>query len=67
MQGTITSGSAPAVNRNPWRTDKPPVGEMVEVWLSVVVVLAKWTGQHWETVNGGTFMDGLVTHWRERV
>ena len=53
------------MNRNPWRTDKPPVGHVVEVWLSIAVVLAHWTGTEWRTVDGGRFRDGEVTHWRE--
>lgn len=65
MQRASASGGA-AVNRNPWRVDKPPVGVVVEVWLSITVVLACWTGQKWQAVDGGTFMDGLITHWRER-
>lgn len=54
------------VNRNPWRTDKPPVGQLVEVWLSICIVTAHWTGAEWVTVDGGRFSDGEVTHWRER-
>ena len=37
MRGTIAGGSV-TVNRNPWRTDKPPVGHVVEVWLLTAVV-----------------------------
>lgn len=53
MQGTITSGGV-TVNRNPWRTDKPPVGHVVEVWLSIAVVLAlAWTDLYEHTGSDG--------------
>ena len=49
-----------------WCTDKPPVGKVVEVWFLTDVLVAKWTGTRWETPEGAYFVDGIITHWRER-
>lgn len=49
-----------------WRTDKPPVGQEVEVWLFTKVVAATWDGDKWKTAHG-EFTDKIITHWRERV
>lgn len=47
-----------------WRTDKPPVGHVVEVWYMTRVELATWTGEVWRSLEWGILYD--VTHWRER-
>ena len=59
------SSTAATVDRNPWRVDKPPVGHMVEVWVSIVPIVASWTGTKWRTSGGMCFSDGEITHWRE--
>ena len=54
------------MNHTAWRTDKPPVGHVVEVWYLTTVLLAYWNGEQWKTPDGATFAAGIVTHWRER-
>ncbi len=47
-----------------WRSDAPPVGQVVEVWAWLDVELAVWTGTEWRTMEGQTLR--YVRHWRER-
>jgi len=50
---------------NLWRTDKPPVGELVEVWHDSRIIKASHNGQFWQNQSGTTLLD--VTHWRPMV
>ncbi len=52
------------MNKHPWRTDKPPIGELVEVWFLTEIVIASWTGEVWRSLEWQILYD--VTHWRER-
>lgn len=52
------------MTRRAWRTDTPPVGRVVEVWLLVAVVLARFDGAAWRD-EAGRVLAGPVTHWRE--
>lgn len=45
-----------------WRTDLPPVGKVVEVWLINSVILAVWDGAGWRTPEGSPL--AYITHWR---
>lgn len=47
-----------------WRTDKPSIGQVVEVWFLSSVILAVWDGSGWKTVEGNRIAP--VTHWRQR-
>jgi len=47
-----------------WRSDAPPVGQVVEVWAWLSVALAVWTGTEWRTPEGQVLR--YVSHWRER-
>lgn len=47
-----------------WRDDAPPVGQVVEVWAWLSVVLATWDGSTWRTVEGQPLR--YVSHWRPR-
>lgn len=47
-----------------WRSDAPPVGEVVEVWYVNSVILAYFDGDGWRTTEGGRL--SLVSYWRRR-
>lgn len=47
-----------------WRSDPPPVGEVVDVWYVNTVILAFFDGDGWRTPDGGRL--SLVSHWRRR-
>ena len=53
-----------AVMRSAWQSGFPPAGQVVEVWYSVAIILAVWTGSEWRTADGDR-LDG-VTRWRYR-
>lgn len=53
-----------AVMRSAWQSGLPPAGQVVEVWYSVVIILAMWTGSEWRTADGQRLDD--VSHWRFR-
>jgi len=53
-----------AVMRRTWQAGYPPVGAVVEVWYSVAIILAVWTGIEWRTADGQRLTD--VSHWRYR-
>lgn len=53
-----------AVLRTAWQAGYPPAGKVVEVWYSVAIILAMWTGSEWRTADGQR-LDG-VTRWRYR-
>lgn len=52
------------VRATEWRSDAPPVGQVVEVWAWLSVALAVWTGTEWRTLEGQVLR--YVSHWRER-
>ncbi len=54
------------MNAKTWRTDKPAINHVVEVWYLTTVILATWNGAQWRTADGATFAAGIITHWRER-
>ena len=54
-----------AVMRVGWQSGLPPAGQVVEVWYSVAIILAVWTGSEWRTADGQRLADG-VSHWRWR-
>ena len=35
-----------------WQAGYPPAGKVVEVWYSVAIILAVWTGDEWRTADG---------------
>lgn len=53
-----------AVMRTAWQAGYPPAGQVVEVWYSVAIILAVWTGSEWRTADGQR-LDG-VSRWRYR-
>ena len=53
-----------AVMRRTWQAGYPPAGKVVEVWYSVAIILAVWTGSEWRTADGQRLDD--VSHWRFR-
>ena len=53
-----------AVMRLGWHSGLPPAGQVVEVWYSVAIILAVWTGNEWRTADGKR-LDG-VSRWRVR-
>ena len=53
-----------AVLRSAWQAGYPPTGTVVEVWYSVAIILAVWTGNEWRTADGKR-LDG-VSRWRVR-
>ena len=53
-----------AVMRLGWHSGLPPAGQVVEVWYSVAIILAMWTGSEWRTADGKR-LDG-VSRWRVR-
>ena len=53
-----------AVMRRTWQAGYPPAGKVVEVWYSVAIILAVWTGSEWRTADGQRLDD--VSHWRYR-
>ena len=53
-----------AVMRTAWQAGYPPAGQVVEVWYSVAIILAVWTGSEWRTADGQRL--DVVSHWRYR-
>ena len=53
-----------AVMRRTWQAGYPPAGQVVEVWYSVAIILAVWTGSEWRTADGQRL--DVVSHWRFR-
>ena len=53
-----------AVLRTAWQAGYPPAGKVVEVWYSVAIILAVWTGSEWRTADGQRL--DVVSHWRYR-
>jgi hypothetical protein len=54
-----------SVLRHAWQAGFPPAGQVVEVWYSVAIILAVWTGSEWHTADGQRLADN-VSHWRFR-
>ncbi len=50
------------VSAQTWRTDAPPINQVVEVWHYTSVVLAVRHDGMWRTLNGEILVD--ITHWR---
>ncbi len=48
-----------------WRTDKPEVGVLVEVWNLYQVIDARWTGAIWQDTSGRHL--SYVAYWREKL
>ena len=53
-----------AVLRLGWHSGLPPAGQVVEVWYSVAIILAVWTGSEWRTADGDRL--DVVSHWGYR-
>jgi hypothetical protein len=48
---------------NEWRTDKPPTGKNLEVWVPAGSKKARHSGKSWFDEQGNPLRD--ITHWRE--